>query len=76
MDDVHVSIYVPLLQLICIFWEKKNSQHSMLDNPENKIISIHNYYQEKVWTFMLGVWLFITRSSALFYLKVIANIQR
>ena len=41
---IYVNNYVPLIQLICIFWERKNNQHSMLANPNNKKISIHNYY--------------------------------
>ena len=46
----------------------------MLANPDNKNTSIHKYDKEWFLTFMLSLWLFVTRSSNIFYLKVISHI--
>ena len=60
-----------LFLLRFIHWESNNIQHSMLSNPENNNISIHNYYKEIFPTFMLALWLFIIRLLTVVYLKLI-----
>ena len=47
----------------------------MLDNPDNKNISIQKYDQEILPIFMLSLWLFIIRSLNLVYLELISKIQ-
>ena len=47
----------------------------MLDNDDNKNISIQNCYQETFTTFMLALWLFIILSLHFVYLKVIPKIR-
>ena len=49
----YVSNIVSLLQFIFFSLEGNNIQHSMLDNPDNNNISIHNYDKDWLPTFML-----------------------
>ena len=74
IDEIHVSIYAPILQLRYIIFERNNSQHSMLSIYDNKNISINNQYQKTFPEFVLAIWLFIILSLTLVYLQVIDNI--
>ena len=49
----YVSNIVSLLQFIFFSLKGNNIQHSMLDNPDNNNISIHNYDKDWLPTFML-----------------------
>ena len=50
------------IQLINIFWYKKNSQHSMLANHYYNNTSIKKYKSEILPTFMLELCAFVTSS--------------
>ena len=77
INDIYVSINASLFDYIYISiyirWGRKHIQHSMLSHPAHNNISINNYYQERLQTFMLSEWLFITRSLNILYLEVITN---
>ena len=51
-----------VLQLINIQWCSMNSQHSNLSNPYYKYLSIDNYKQDILPTFMLSLCVFFTGS--------------
>ena len=77
ISNIYVSITVSLFNYIYIYicWGIKHIQHSMLAHPEYNNISINNYYQVILQTFMLAEWLFIACSLNTFYPEVITNFQ-
>ena len=72
--EIYVSIYFPVLNFSSLSWKINNSQHSMLDNPDNMNIftsltkndcrRLYNHY----------LWLFIIRLLTMVYMELIANI--
>ena len=74
-SDIYVGITLSILHLIYISRGSKNSQQSMLDNPDKNNISIENYYQEILQTFILLFYVYFPNSSTIVYLETIANIQ-
>ena len=63
-----------ILQFRFLCCEKKNIQHEIIFNPDNKSISVHNHYEELLPTFILAYWLSIFLTLTLSYLEVIAKI--
>ena len=55
ISDIYVRISVSPLPFRDIPWKSNNNHHSVLSNPDNKNIYIHNYYQETMPTFMLAL---------------------
>ena len=53
IDKTYVSITLSHIQSIYICWGRENIRHKMLDNTEYNKISIINYYQGRLHTFML-----------------------
>ena len=74
ISDIYVSTTGSILQLINFHWCRKNSQNSMLANPDFNNISIENYEQEILQTFMSEFCLFVTCSLNIVYPEVIVNI--
>ena len=63
--NTYVRNNVSQIKKININWCSKNSQQYMLDNPDLKNISIDDYKQEILLTFMLALCAFFTCSLAL-----------
>ena len=61
--------------MLAITFRYTIANHSVLDHLEYNNISIDSYYQALLQTFMLELYVFITHSLTLVYLKVIANIK-
>ena len=72
---IHVSTTGSLLQLIYIRRCGENIQNYMSANPDYKNISIYNYKQEILLTFILALHLYVTNAVTRLYVEVISKIQ-
>ena len=75
ISNIYVINTGSLLHMINISWCSKNSQHYMLPHPNVDKISINNYKQEILPTFMLENCVYVTRSLNWVYVELISNIQ-
>ena len=75
ISDIYVNTTGFLLQLINFRRCRKNSQHSMLANPDFNNISIDDYKQYILPKFMFELCVFVTSSLTILYVEVIDNIK-
>ena len=66
ISEIYVRIFVSILMLRYLCYEKNKNQHSILANPVNRKIFIHKAYQEWLSTTKLELWSFIICSLMIF----------